>query len=363
MILKEKQFKSSADPMLKAGDEAEKQMAFYLKREFGKASDVFVINDLRIVCEGDVAQIDHLLVTQYGLFIVESKSVYGAIAFDRHGGWVRTFKAEKHGMPSPIKQAENQGKIVKGLLIANKENLLGMLLGIKQKGFHYCLFEIRVAISDNGIIEERGIEEPRVLKADMVSESIFKRLDQLKLADSLLNSLLSLKTDPPWSMKVEEAKLVAEFLVCQHRPREQENKEAPEKIPKNSVTSHFVPRTGSICPKCKQHKLERRSIKRTDDTETDYLSCAGYPNTCDAIFALVALASSANENKVAENAPPIYKPSNQESPQKHKVGDACPRCKKGEVVLRKGTPDFLACTGFANKPRCRFTAQLDRIES
>jgi len=112
VILKEKIFKPQTDPLLKAGDEAEKQMAFYLRREFGKADEIFVINDLRIVHDGEAAQMDHLLVTRYGLFIVESKSIHGTVAFNQHGDWIRSSKNEKRGVPSPIKQAEAQGKIM-----------------------------------------------------------------------------------------------------------------------------------------------------------------------------------------------------------------------------------------------------------
>ncbi len=45
---------------MRAGEEAEKQMAFYLRRTFAKANDYYVLNDLRIVHGGSVAQIDQL---------------------------------------------------------------------------------------------------------------------------------------------------------------------------------------------------------------------------------------------------------------------------------------------------------------
>lgn len=75
MILKEKQFAPQADRRLAAGDAAEKQMAFYLRREFGNDKDVWVINDLRVCHKGEFAQMDHLLVSQWGLFVIESKTL------------------------------------------------------------------------------------------------------------------------------------------------------------------------------------------------------------------------------------------------------------------------------------------------
>jgi hypothetical protein len=76
---------SPTHPRLRAGFEAERQMAHYLHRAFATSADLYVINDLRLVDpeqpEQDgspgVAQIDHLVLHRYGAFIVESKSVTG----------------------------------------------------------------------------------------------------------------------------------------------------------------------------------------------------------------------------------------------------------------------------------------------
>ena len=52
MIVKEKQFSGSSDPCLRAGEEAEKDMAFRLTRRFGNDADAPIINDLRITYQG-----------------------------------------------------------------------------------------------------------------------------------------------------------------------------------------------------------------------------------------------------------------------------------------------------------------------
>ena len=48
MIVKEKQFSTSTDPRIRAGEEAEKDTAFRLTRRFGNDADPDIINDLRI---------------------------------------------------------------------------------------------------------------------------------------------------------------------------------------------------------------------------------------------------------------------------------------------------------------------------
>lgn len=78
MILKEKQVTEQTDRRLIAGDAAEKQMAFHLKRAFGSSEDVWVINDLRIEHGGEAAQMDHLLVSQRGYSLLNPKALPGA---------------------------------------------------------------------------------------------------------------------------------------------------------------------------------------------------------------------------------------------------------------------------------------------
>lgn len=293
MILKERKFKPQTDQLLKAGDEAEKQMAFYLKRAFGKTKDIFVLNDLRIVHEGDAAQIDHLLVTRYGLFIVESKSVHGTVAFNEHGEWMRVYgNGDKQGMPSPVKQAEEQGKIVRSFLISNREKLLGkVLFGMKQRGFSYCPIKVRVAISDTGVIE-RGCKEPNVQKAQVIADSIADELKKLKFACSPL-ALFS--TDIPWEMELEEFRKVANFLRIADRPLEQENPlenkvvDASHLIPAVSVPiSPSAPvelpvfKVGDSCPTCKNGQLVHKNGVRG---RSDFLGCTNYPK-CRFSFSL-----------------------------------------------------------------------------
>lgn len=141
MILKEKEFTNPSDPRRKAGEEAEKQMAFYLQRAFRKRDDCFVINDLSITHDGEPAQIDHLIVSPYGLVIIESKSCHSTIIVDEFNRWARTFNGKPEGMQSPVLQAEEQGKILMGLLRSNTERLLGkMLMGNVQKDSDIVLF-------------------------------------------------------------------------------------------------------------------------------------------------------------------------------------------------------------------------------
>lgn len=348
MILKEKQLTNSQDSKVRAGEEAEKQMAFYLQRTFGKSKDFFVLNDLRIVHDSDVAQIDHLIVSRFGLFIVESKSVYGTITINKQQEWSRAYNNKPEGMRSPVLQAEAQGKVLKELLRANTEQLLSKMLGAIQKGFGYCPVNIFIAISDNGIIDRKTVIK-ELFKADQVSRAIEDKLKELKK----VSSLLSFSIDTGWFMSEKEAEAVAQFLLRRHQPKVKTDVSIPNEIKPQSpiikpeIEKAFIPKVGAICPKCNKHKLIRKNISRSDGTETDFLACAAYPKECKAIFALVAVANVAS-----------LPASKIETKKELKANDSCPQCSTGKLVLRKAKTEFLGCSQY---PKCKFTSYKNNV--
>jgi hypothetical protein len=330
MIVKEKQFSASTDPRVRAGEEAEKDMAFRLARRFGNDINVHVINDLRIEHEGNAFQIDHLLVTPFGLFIVESKSVHCPVTIkvwdQTREHWSRTFDGKVEGFDSPVLQAEEQGRLLKTFMRANDEQMLGKMIGFVQKGFGNCPIIPLVAISRTGVIDvESGTLHKSVLKADEIAPEITRQIATLRKKANLLN--LSLETG--WEMTADEAARAAAFLNSAHTPRVPQKPDAlpvaKESAPPASTTQGRVPRVGAPCPKCATRKLVRKSVKRSDGTETDFLACAGHPNDCQQIFALVtkALDTPKAEAGAVDSTAPVVK-----KPQRRQAGKTyCYKCK------------------------------------
>ncbi len=248
MILKQReQGGLPTDPRLRAGAQAEQQMAFYLHRAFSDEQGVYVLNDLRLVDpqqpEHDgspaVCQIDHLVLHRWGLFIIESKSVYDEVTVrsDGAGGdeWTRRFKGRTSGFPSPIQQARRQGDFLRAFLQRHREQLLGKvgfgfrtvfkaLHGTDQRGFLGLPMQIIVAISDAGKIkrvnrwkEPDGPFRTFVSKSDLVSEKIQGEIERHRQAASPLNTG-SEGEYGEWAMKAEEVSVVAAFLASQHAP-------------------------------------------------------------------------------------------------------------------------------------------------
>lgn len=208
-----------------AGAQAERDMAFYLRRAFGDhRPDVFVINDLRVLLDEKVAQIDHLVIHRHGMVLIESKSVSGEIRIDARKQFVRvTRDGRSQGMPSPVLQASRQADLLRRLLQAHREELRERkLLGVVQGGFAHCPMEVRVAISDGGII--RGAEHvPQVMKADAITAEIEKRIAAHVRGSSLLNPLALLASansdDGDYRFTDDELDRVCRFLLARHSPR------------------------------------------------------------------------------------------------------------------------------------------------
>ena len=221
MIVKDLEALTSGDKLARAGHEAEKQMAFYLRRAFGDDLHVHVLHNLRFEHQGEVAQLDHLILHRSGAVIVESKSVTSSVRVNERGEWARQWNGRWTGMPSPVLQARRQADLLRAALQAHKADLLGkVIFGLKQKSFRAFMIDVVVAISDTGVIEHRGTL-PDVRKADQVPERLKELIqDQVQLAHPLSKD----KRAETWGVTItpEEFARVSAFLRAQHKERDVE---------------------------------------------------------------------------------------------------------------------------------------------
>jgi len=249
MIVKEWSGQFTNDIRLKAGQEAEKQMAFYLKREFGKDKNIFVFNNIRIIHEGEVAQIDHLILHPYGFILIESKSITGSVEINKHGEWIRYYNGKPSGMRSPPIQLEMQKDILISFLDENPEEFLGKLLGLVQKGVARRSYDCITAISDQAIIERKQ-EIKDVYKADAVTTALRKKIKQYKreliTGDSVWFSKNDLQNITNFLLKSDTSKTSATL-------KKQNTLENILKEPKktHSSTKAKYKKPPFSCPKCK----------------------------------------------------------------------------------------------------------------
>lgn len=186
MIIKEIEPFRGTDKFQIAGRQAEEQMAFYLRRYFGESHDVYVINNLSLGRDGESLQIDHLVIHQNGLVIIESKSVAGQITITNDLQWIRRYEKFSTGMKSPVIQAEMQKMLLTSIVDEIKSEY-GNDLQIGE-------IDILIAISDNGIINwpDQGKIEG-VYKAEnickKIQEILNKKQNYKKISDNDIKQL------------------------------------------------------------------------------------------------------------------------------------------------------------------------------
>lgn len=244
MILKEKGEPVGQDERMKAGHQQEKDVAFYLRREFADDPSILIINDLRIEYNGERAQIDHLVVHAYGLVVIESKSIYGEVKVNGHGEWSRSYRGEWYGMPSPVRQAELQGALLKNLLRDNVEKFLDRFLGL-QTQIGGRDWRTLCAVSSSAILHRDGMPQEitdRVVKSEFVAKKV------QDFVGSRMKGLVTAK--PRFSQKEIEG--IGEFLIkCQlgdpltsssiAEPTSQPHAEAVQAKPNTKTQSQQTP--------------------------------------------------------------------------------------------------------------------------
>lgn len=90
---------------IRAGIKGEEESAYEIDFHFGASKNYVVIHDLRIECEGRVAQIDHLVINRFlEVWVCESKHFSEGIAINEQGECSAFFKNKPYGVASPFEQ-------------------------------------------------------------------------------------------------------------------------------------------------------------------------------------------------------------------------------------------------------------------
>ena len=96
----------------KTGMEGERDAAFYLDGHYKDAQNNVVLHDLRLQIDGEVAQIDHLVINRTGyVVLIETKNFSGDLEVNAHGEFT-----VRYGIPSPYEQSRRHARILGKLL-------------------------------------------------------------------------------------------------------------------------------------------------------------------------------------------------------------------------------------------------------
>ena len=212
MILKSKSPQNAKSAQAIAGQQQEQNVAFFLRRAYKDNPEVLVINDFKFTYNDEIAQIDHLIIYTFGFILIESKSITGEVKVNQLGEWTRSFSNKWSGMPSPIKQVELQQKLLREMLHANRESILGKLFGIRQQSFGMRCWDNICAVSSNAVIDRDSMPK-NVSKKLVKTEFLVDKLEQLMNLKNKIVSTLTFDTRPDFNHG--DLKSITSFLMAQ----------------------------------------------------------------------------------------------------------------------------------------------------
>lgn len=101
---------------IQSGIKGEAEAAYEIEFYYGASKHWMVLHDLRLVCEGRVAQIDHLLINRFlDIYVCESKRFAEGIAINEQGEFSAFYQSKPYGIPSPIEQNKRHMAVLRAV--------------------------------------------------------------------------------------------------------------------------------------------------------------------------------------------------------------------------------------------------------
>lgn len=171
---------------VKYGIKGEEQIAFELKNSH---MPMYILHDLYLQLGELNAQIDYLLITRKGVFVVECKNLFGDITINEKGDFIRNMKfggkTIKEGIYSPVTQNKRHLEIIKALRMEEKKNILTKAL--YDKNFYSIYHSVIVLANPRTILKDHyapKVIKEQVIRGDQIINHIKKVNNSLELASS-----------------------------------------------------------------------------------------------------------------------------------------------------------------------------------
>ena len=146
---------------LRTGIQGEKDAAYYIDTYYRDSQNWAVLHDLRLKVDGEVVQIDHLLVGRVFVIALETKNFNGNVSINDYGEFSVTYSnGETYGISSPLEQSKRHERLLRKLL-----DQLGIQarLGGDMEIFHVVMFHPSAVIQRP---DSKKFNTNNIIKAD-----------------------------------------------------------------------------------------------------------------------------------------------------------------------------------------------------
>lgn len=190
----------------KRGMQGEQDAAHYIDSHYKDSELHAVIHDLRLVVDGDVAQIDHLIVNRMlHFFLFETKCFNGELEINDRGEFTMGYAGDRRfGIESPLEQSLRHERILSKAL--DQLGITGRV-GIKPRFHHAVLLHPKAIIRRP---EGKRFNSDNIIKADQIDTWRQRYVDQEIGLVQMLASAVNMQSR-------EGLKEMAEMLARQHR--------------------------------------------------------------------------------------------------------------------------------------------------
>jgi hypothetical protein len=188
----------------------EAHAAYLIEFHYGRDPDVMTLHDLRIACDGRVAQIDHLIITRrFEFWVCESKRFSEGVEINQQGEWSAYRGGQKRGIASPIEQNKRHIAVLTDVF-AKRLVTMPTRVGVKFKATLRSL----VLVSDRTqITRPTGSTGTQVEGLGSVIKA-----DQLKTTIDRFGAQRSGGEDPAPSVSAATIESIARQLAALHAP-------------------------------------------------------------------------------------------------------------------------------------------------
>lgn len=271
-----------------------------------------IFNGLRFEQAKYAIQIDHLILHQYGIILIENRGEPADISVNAIGEWTQIYKGKLLRISSPLTQGERKLTFLKTLLEQHAAVLRPSLK--KAEGlFNDVSFDLLVTIADTGDLSlSPGMSLPRVCRAQDVGKKVIELMLQHK--SQAKRGLF--KRNLEKELSGDELFKLTGFLKQQHTPLERE-----------SFSSRFIKEDhqetdapAQTAETASEHKIER-----------DYLFC----KTCGG--SQLYIDHQGEYRVVCLDCGGIMV-----------IDRTCSNCKRQGFVSRNGNDYFVECEACLN---------------
>ena len=160
---------------LRKGVKGEQDAAYLINFDFGSSKNWAVLHDLRLEVNGQVAQIDHLLINRFfEFYVLESKNFSYGVKIGEDGDFLIYYNNHYHGIPSPIEQNRRHIKVLEDCL--KTHDIMPKRLGISIKP-HFINYVLMSAGSRIIRQKKNTVGSSAVIKVDSLRTTIDKEID------------------------------------------------------------------------------------------------------------------------------------------------------------------------------------------